>query len=304
MRDRVWCPDEIGELGGRVVIVTGANSGLGLAVTRQLARHGATVVLAVRNLDKGRRAVDGIRGEHPDADVVLQHLDLASLRSVRAAADAVSARRERIDLLINNAGVMFTPRRLTDDGFEIRFGTNHLGHFAWTGLLIDRLSPVDGARVVTVASQGHRLCSRLELDRVRGVRHRNGLAAYGCSKLANLLFTYELQRRLSEAGSSTIALAAHPGGSDTRLARSVPGVRLLRPLARVLAQPPSQGALPILRAATDGRAKGGDFFGPDGLLGMRGEPVLVGSNARSHDTDLQRRLWVVSEELTGVRYPM
>jgi len=236
---------------------------------------------------------------------VLQELDLTSLESVRAAARQLRSDHDRIDLLINNAGVMWTPKSTTSDGFELQFGTNHLGHFAFTGLLLDRLLPVAGSRVVTVSSIGHRIRADIHFDDLQWERSYNRVAAYGQAKLANLLFTYELQRRLA-SHETTIAAAAHPGGSKTELARNLPGwtqpiYSVLEPL---VAQDAATGALPTLRAATDPAVLGGQYYGPDGFGQMRGYPKVVQSSKKSHDVDLQRRLWAVSEELTGVVYPV
>jgi NAD(P)-dependent dehydrogenase (short-subunit alcohol dehydrogenase family) len=263
--------------------------------------------LAVRNLEKGNLALARIVAAHPKANVTLQQLDLSSLDSVRAAAAALRSAYPRIDLLINNAGVMWTPKQLTADGFEMQFGTNHLGHFALTGLLLDNLLPVRGSRVVTVSSTGHRLRAAIHFDDLQWEHRYDRVAAYGQSKLANLLFTYELQRRLAAREQpTTAALAAHPGGSNTELARNLPtvfkpAVVLLGPL---LFQSAAMGALPTLRAATDPDAEGGQYYGPDGLGEQRGHPKLVSSSGQSHDEDLQHRLWEVSEELTGVKYPV
>ncbi|MEU8663999.1 oxidoreductase, partial [Actinoplanes philippinensis] len=211
-----WTEQNIPDQSGRVAVVTGANTGLGFATARALAGRGATVVLAVRDMAKGRRAADRIAG-----DVTVQELDLSSLDSVRAAAATLHATHPRIDLLINNAGVMYTPRLSTRDGFEMQFGTNHLGHFAFTGLLLDLLLPVPGSRVVTVSSTGHRIRAAIHFDDLQWERSYSRVGAYGQSKLANLLFTYELQRRLA-ARAGTVAVAAHPGLSDTELARNTP----------------------------------------------------------------------------------
>ncbi|ULN36150.1 SDR family NAD(P)-dependent oxidoreductase [Mycolicibacterium smegmatis] len=295
-----WTTARIPDQTGRVAIVTGANTGLGLETAKALAAKGAHVVLAVRNLDKGKAAVDWIARSAPTADLELQQLDLGSLASVRAAADDLKGKFDRIDLLINNAGVMWPPRQTTEDGFELQFGTNHLGHFALTGLLLDRMLTVPGSRVVTVSSQGHRILAAIHFDDLQWERRYNRVAAYGQSKLANLLFTYELQRRLT--GHQTTALAAHPGASNTELARHLPGP--LERLVTPLAQDAALGALPTLRAATDPGALGGQYFGPDGIGETRGYPKVVASSAQSHDADLQRRLWAVSEELTGVTFPV
>ncbi|MDE0699499.1 MAG: SDR family NAD(P)-dependent oxidoreductase [Acidimicrobiaceae bacterium] len=304
MSDEKWTAEDIGDQTGRVAIVTGANSGLGLETARALAGRGASVVLAVRNLDKGKQAVDDIRSDHGGAQLELQQLDLASLDSVRDASEEIRSRFERIDLLINNAGVMYTPRQKTADGFEMQFGTNHLGHFALTGRLLERLLAVEGSRVVTVSSVGHRILSRIDFGDLQAERRYRRVAAYGRSKLANLMFTYELQRRLEAAGAQTVALAAHPGGSSTELGRHIPGARIAEPLLAALAQSAAMGALPTLRAATDPAAEGGQYYGPDGFMETRGHPVLVASSDRSHDAGAQQQLWTASEELTAVRFPV
>ena len=222
---------------------------------------------------------------------------------MRSAAAELRSSHDRIDLLINNAGLMYPPKGITTDGFELQFGTNHLGHFAFTGLLIDRLVPVAGSRVVTVSSIGHRLNAAIHFDDLNWERSYNRVAAYGQSKLANLLFTYELQRRLASHGT-TIATAAHPGGSDTDLMRHLPSaLQFAMPALRPLFQSAAMGALPTLRAATDPGVLGAEYYGPDGPGGLRGHPKLVPSSDQSHDVDLQHRLWSVSEELTGVAYP-
>jgi len=302
-----WSEADVPDQSGRVVVVTGANTGIGYHAAAVLAYRGAHVVLAVRNLEKGNAALARIVAASPHADVTLQALDLSSLDSVRAAADALRTAYPRIDLLINNAGVMWTPKQVTADGFEMQFGTNHLGHFALTGLVLDHLLPVRGSRVVTVSSQGHRFRASIHFDDLQWERHYDRIAAYGQSKLANLLFTYELQRRLeARPEAKTIAVAAHPGGSNTELTRNLPAI--IRPAAAVLGpmlfQSPAMGALPTLRAATDPAVQGGQYYGPDGLGEQRGHPKLVQSSAQSRDEDLQRRLWTVSEELTGVSFPV
>ena len=304
--DGKWTTGDIPDQSGRVAVVTGANTGLGYHTAAALAQTGARVVLAVRNLEKGNLALARIVAAHPSADVTLQELDLSSLASVRAAAASLHTAYPRIDLLINNAGVMWTPKQVTADGFEMQFGTNHLGHFALTGLLLDNLLPVRGSRVVTVSSMGHRLRAAIHFDDLQWERSYDRYAAYGQSKLANLLFTYELQHRLAQHRDNTIAVAAHPGASSTELARSIP--TLLKPVfalaGPVLFQSAAMGALPTLRAATDPGVEGGQYYGPDGLGEQSGHPKVVSSSGQSHDEDLQHRLWTVSEELTGVTYPV
>jgi NAD(P)-dependent dehydrogenase (short-subunit alcohol dehydrogenase family) len=298
-----WTTADIPDQTGRTAVITGANTGLGYETAAALADKGAHVVLAVRNLDKGKAAADLITRATPGATVALQELDLTSLESIRSAADELRSKHDQIDLLINNAGVMMTPKSTTKDGFELQFGTNHLGHFALTNLLLDRVLAVPGSRIVTVSSQGHRFARGIRFDDLQWERDYGRVRAYGQAKLANLLFTYELQRRLQS--TSTIAVAAHPGGSNTELARNLPvAVRGVAAVLAPLMQGPEMGALPTLRAATDPGVLGGQYFGPDGFGEQRGYPKIVESSAASHDTDAQRRLWAVSEELTGVVHPV
>ncbi|WP_431237611.1 SDR family NAD(P)-dependent oxidoreductase [Mycolicibacterium aichiense] len=294
-----WTSADIPDQNGRTAVITGANTGLGYETARALAAKGAHVVLAVRNLDKGKAAADLIVRRYPGADVSVQELDLTSLASIRAAAEELRARHDRIDLLINNAGVMMTPKQTTQDGFELQFGTNHLGHFALTGLVLDRMLAAPSSRVVTVSSNGHRF-GRMRFDDLQSERSYNRTGAYGQAKLANLLFTYELDNRL--AGTDTIATAAHPGSSATELGRNLP--KIVEWGFGLTVQSSEMGALPQLRAATDPTVRGGQYYGPGGLLQMRGYPKLVSSNRRSHDVAAQKRLWAVSEELTGVTYPL
>jgi NAD(P)-dependent dehydrogenase (short-subunit alcohol dehydrogenase family) len=298
-----WTTADIPDQTGRTAVITGANTGLGYETAAALAAKGAHVVLAVRNLQKGKAAADLITRATPGASVALQELDLTSLDSIRAAADELRANHDSIDLLINNAGVMMTPKATTKDGFELQFGTNHLGHFALTNLLLDRVLAVAGSRVVTVSSQGHRFARGIRFDDLQWERDYGRVRAYGQAKLANLLFTYELQRRLQ--GTNTIAVAAHPGGSNTELMRNLPvAIRGLGTLLAPLFQGPDMGALPTLRAATDPGVLGGQYYGPDGFGEQRGYPKVVASSAASHDTDAQRKLWTMSEELTSVVSPV
>ncbi|WP_405466316.1 SDR family NAD(P)-dependent oxidoreductase [Streptomyces jietaisiensis] len=295
-----WTERHIPDQHGRVAIVTGANTGLGFETARALAARGAHVVLAVRNVEKGRQAADRIDGR-----VDVQVLDLTSLDSIRSAAAELRAAHPRIDLLINNAGVMYTPRETTVDGFELQFATNHLGHFALTGLLLDRLLPVPGSRVVTVSSTGHRIKAAIHFDDLQWERSYSRVGAYGQAKLANLMFTYELNRRLAARGT-TSAVAAHPGVSNTDLMRNAPAVLRVpvNLLAPVLIQKSAMGALPTLRAATDPAVRGGEYYGPANRGETRGHPRRVESSPESHEEAVQRRLWAVSEELTGVTFPV
>lgn len=296
-----WTTAEIPVQNGRIAVVTGGNTGLGYQTADALAAKGAHVVLAVRNLDKGKQATAMITKRNPGVSVTVQELDLGSLASVREAAEQLRSDYDKIDLLINNAGVSYTPKSTTRDGFELQFGTNHLGHFAFTGLLLDHVLAVPGSRVVTVSSSTHRIRGAVHFDDLQWERNYRPFAAYGRSKLANLLFTYELQRRLT--CTHCVAVAAHPGGSSTDLMRNLPLVlRAVSAAASPLLQDPDMGALPTLRAATDPAALGGQFFGPGGFGQMRGYPKVVTSSDESYDINLQQRLWKVSEDLTGVTF--
>jgi NAD(P)-dependent dehydrogenase (short-subunit alcohol dehydrogenase family) len=288
-----WTAADIPSQTGRTAVVTGANSGLGLATARELARAGASVVLAVRNLERGAQAAESIEG-----DVTVRQLHLADLASVRAFADGWTG---DLDVLVNNAGIMMVPAGRTADGFELQFGTNHLGHFALTNLLLPHVTD----RVVTVSSGLHR-SGVIDLDDLNWQRRAyNATGAYGQSKLANLLFTLELQRRLTAAGSPVRALAAHPGYSATNL-QGRTGNRVadggMRLANLVIAQSDARGALPTLAAATRD-LPGGSYLGPDGFQEMRGYPVLVGRSAAAGDPELARRLWEASVELTGTDLP-
>jgi NAD(P)-dependent dehydrogenase (short-subunit alcohol dehydrogenase family) len=301
-----WTAADVPDQAGRVAVVTGANTGIGFQTASVLAEKGAQVVIAVRNLDKGRQAAAQITARWPRAAVTVQPLDLGSLESVRSAADELRTAHQKIDLLINNAGVMFTAKDVTADGFELQLGTNHLGHFALTGLLLERLLETEGSRIVTMSSLVHRMRRTIDFDDLQWERRYKRIAAYGQSKLANLLFTYELQRRLAPRNSTTIAVAAHPGGSFTQQLHHAPIV--VRPVVNLLAprllNSPEMAALAPLRAATAVAVHGGDFYGPGGFRNVRGYPELAESSELSHDDKAQRRLWEVSEELTGVRYPV
>lgn len=300
---RPWTAADVPELHGRTAVITGGNTGLGYETARVLAARGATVVLACRDPRRSAEAASRIRAD--GATVETLHLDLASQASVRRAADELRAAHPRIDLLINNAGALMPRRSTSEDGFDLTLATNHLGPFAFTGLLLDAVLAVPDSRVVTVSSIGHRYGARTIPARPPRGPDR---AAYFQSKLANLMFTYELQRRLSAAGVSTIAVAAHPGNARTEFGRALNPVAraLMRPWARPLTfwlmQDPQAGALAILRAAVDPQARGGDFFGPPGRFQFTGHPVKVESTAAAHDVAAQRRLWSESERLTGVTY--
>jgi len=302
----IWTTANMPDLTGKVVIITGANSGIGYEATKEFARKGAKTILACRSMEKAQAALDQIRAEIPDAQVEIMYLDLANLESVRKFANQFKAKYEHLDVLLNNAGIMMVPYGTTEDGFELQLGTNHLGHFALTGLLIDPLANTPDARVVNVSSNGHRFG---EMD-FGNLMFANGqgyspMGAYGRSKLANLLFTYELQRRFEAMGVNAMATAAHPGMSDTNLANHMFErwhLEFLEPVAGWFTQSAAMGALPSIRAAVDPDVTGGEYFGPGGPKERAGYPVVVQSNEASHNVEDAQKLWEVSEDLTGVRY--
>lgn len=304
----VWTAEDVPDQSGHTVLITGANSGIGFETARVLAEHGATVVLACRNEQKANDAVAEIRRTAPEARLEVLLVDLADLDSVAAAADRFLANHARLDVLVNNAGLMATPRGTTAQGFETQFGVNHLAHFALTGRLLPGLLATPASRVVSVSSQGHR-AGRMHFDDLQSRRKYHPWRAYFQSKLANLLFILELQRRLTPVDADTIAVAAHPGGSRTHLMHENPGglvngigLKLRPQIERFVMQSAAMGALPTLRAATDPGVVGGEYFGPDGLFQQRGHPRRVSRTRRARDPEAAARLWAISEELTGVHY--
>jgi NAD(P)-dependent dehydrogenase (short-subunit alcohol dehydrogenase family) len=304
-----WTAADIPDQSGRTVLVTGANSGLGLRTAEALAHKGAHVLMGCRDATRGEaaRSEVTVSATGPPPEVV--PLDLADLGSVRVAAQSVVDAVVRLDVLVNNAGVMGMPLRRTADGFELHFATNHLGHYALTGLLLPALLRAEGPRVVTVSSNVHRMGRNDWSDPNWERRRYLKWPAYGQSKLANLLFTRELARRAHEASSALVAVAAHPGNSATHLLAAgtdASGRRLVGQMMnwgnQLIAQPDSAGALPQLYAATMPDAVPGEYFGPDGLFQLRGHPTRVGSSAAARDDEAARCLWQLSEELTGVVY--
>ena len=292
-----WNESDIADQSGKTVIVTGANSGIGYETARVLAAKGAHVVLACRSAERGGEALARIQSEHPGAKAELRLLDLSDLSSVKSFAERFRKQHGKFDILINNAGVMVPPFSKTADGFELQFGTNHLGHFALTAQLIDLLPPSSHSRIVNVSSIAHTM-GKIDFDNLNAERGYNKLVAYGQSKLANLLFTYELQRRLQAAGDSTLVTAAHPGWTATNLQKEAAYARVLNP---IFGQKPLGGALPTLRAAVDPDAPPASYWGPSGFMEMGGAPKQVKSNKRSHDQAVAAQLWTVSEELTGLK---
>ncbi len=301
-----WTTEQIPDQSGRTAVVTGANSGLGLVCARELARHGAHVVLACRNAEKGAAALQEIARAAPAAQVELAALDLGSLASVRAFAEQFRATHDGLDVLLNNAGVMAPPRRTTADGFELQLGTNHLGHFALTARLLDAMEGRADARVVTLSSIAHKT-GRIDFEDLQSERRYNRWRAYGQSKLADLMFALELDRRLRAAGAGVKSLAAHPGYAATNLqSAAVPTIdRLVMVVTNaVAAQSAERGALPPLYAATEPGLEGGAYIGPDGVGEFRGHPRPVSPNRAARDEAVAARLWEVSEELTGARFEL
>ena len=294
-----WTMKDIPDQSGLTAVVTGANSGIGFETARGLAHAGADVILACRNPDRGQQAVDRISGESPAGTLELSLLDLSSLASVRDFTNRIAAAHDKVDLLVLNAGVMVPPFTKTEDGFELQFGTNYLGHFALTALLWDQMLDADTTRVVHVSSMAHKF-GRIDFDNLDAERGYRRWAAYGQSKLANLLFAHELQRRLGRSGSPIRSVAAHPGWTATHLQDNDWWARTFNPL---FAQAPEQGALPTLYAATAADVSGGDYYGPDGLFEMRGGPRRVGSTQRARDPELAAQLWSTAEQLTEVAFP-
>ena len=306
MSTQHWTTNNIPDLSGKVIIVTGGNSGLGYESVKAFAEKGAEVILASRSMERGETAKSDILTAVPDANIVVMQLDLQDLGSIRTFAKDFLAKYHSLDVLLNNAGIMMTPYGKTKDGFEAQFGTNHLGHFALTGLLNKTLSKTPRSRVVNVSSGAHK---RGDMDfsnlMFEGGEEYTPMRAYGRSKLSNLLFTYEMQRRLETNGIQTQALAAHPGVSRTNLARHMEGkwwFSILWFIFKFFTQDQAQGALPQIRASVDPAAKGGEYYGPDGRREMTGHPVVVPSNEASHNLADARKLWEVSEDLTKVAF--
>jgi len=301
-----WTTERIGDLKGKMVLITGGASGIGFSAAEVLASRGADLVIAVRNITKGEKAAGRIRAKHTASSVTVMHLDLGDLASVRQFATEFSGRFDRLDLLINNAGVMVPPYSKTKDGFELQFGTNHLGHFALTAHLLPMVMATPLSRIVTVSSIAARR-ARIRFDNLDGSKGYNPMTFYRQSKLSNLLFALELQNRLERAESSSISVACHPGISVTNLLSRGSGKEtgaVMKWIMGIVAQPADRGALPTLYAATHPDLCGGEYIGPDGPGNTKGYPVLNNDPSKLFDQALATRLWEVSEELTGVRYPI
>ncbi|MFT5779564.1 MAG: NAD(P)-dependent dehydrogenase (short-subunit alcohol dehydrogenase family) [Crocinitomicaceae bacterium] len=294
-----WNTQNIPDQKGKVIVITGASSGLGKEATKVMAQKNATVIMAVRNVKKGESVAEEIRTEFPTADIQVHPMDLGSLNSIKAFSENLSKSQSTVDILINNAGVMMCPYSKTEDGFEIQMGTNHLGHFALTGLLMPLIKNSKSGRIVATSSIGHRSGAIDFEDFNWENRKYKTTKAYGDSKLANLYFTYELSRKLEGETNSPIITAAHPGWTSTDLQRHSLFFRVLNP---IFSQKVAGGVLPTLRAAVDPNAKSGNYFGPSGFQEMKGNPMIVKSNEMSHNVENAKRLWTLSEELTGVKY--
>jgi len=301
-----WTTENIPDLNGKVIIVTGGNSGLGFWSVKAFAEKGAEVILASRSKENGDKAKAEILKEVPEGKIEVAELDLADLESVRRFAKSFQQKHSRLDVLLNNAGIMTTPYFKTKDGFEGQVGTNHLGHFALTGLLLPVIEKTSGSRVVNVSSMAHKQ-GKMDFNNLlfENGKGYSPIKAYGRSKLANLLVTYELQRFFESKEIDSISVAAHPGVSQTNLARHLEDklfFKILYPVFKIMTQDAAAGALPQIRASVDPLVKAGEYYGPSGFNEMKGQPVKVKSNGISHNENDARKLWETSEELTGVRY--
>ncbi|MHA2099948.1 MAG: oxidoreductase [Candidatus Kariarchaeaceae archaeon] len=306
-----WSADDIPDISGKIAIVTGANSGIGYHTVKELANKGATVVMACRDLKKGADAIKKIVTEFPDSNIRLMHLDLSSIDNIKKFSDKFKQDNQNLDLLINNAGLMFAPYDKTENGFELHFGINHLGHFALTSWVLDLLLKTENSRIVNVSSALHK-SGKINFDDLQGEKKYRRIRAYSQSKLANLLFTYELQRKLESTNSSTISVGCHPGYAATNLQSTGMGMRrgilpfFMKPMLKfsniIMAQSAQMGALPTLFAALSDEVKGGDYVGPSKFGEQRGHPKITTSSKRSHEKDIAKQLWDTSESLTGATF--
>lgn len=308
MKSQKWTTNNIPDLRGKVILVTGGNSGLGFESVKACVEKDAEVILACRNIQKGETAKSEIVKTYPKANIQVMELDLMDLSSIKDFASSFNAKYNRLDVLLNNAGIMMTPYSMTKDGFESQLGTNHLGHFALTGQLFDIIQKTPESRIVNISSLAHK-GGTFDFE---DLLYSNGssydpMKAYRRSKMANLLFTYELQRKLAATQSDTIAVAAHPGVSMTNLANHLKGsfmFKIFELIGGFISHDPAKGALPGIRASIDPTVHGGEYYGPDGMMEMKGNPVKVASNKASHNQEDARKLWEVSEQMTGVKFDM
>jgi len=297
-----WTPSNIPDQTGKNIIITGSNSGLGLEAATLLSQKGANVIIAVRNLDKGKEAIAGIKAGNPSAKLDLMQLDLGDLNSIRKFSEEYHAKYKTLNVLMNNAGIMVPPKREeTKQKFEIQFGTNHLGHFALTGLLLDLIKKTPHAVVATQSSIMHKIGADIHFDDLNWEKSYDKSKAYAQSKLANLLFTYELDRQFKAHKIDAVATASHPGYTETNLQRTS-GFFVTAIMNKVVAQKVEVGALPIVRAGTDPDLKGAEYFGPTRIMETRGYPELVRSSDKSYDTQAAKKLWGVSKKMTGVHF--
>ena len=303
-----WTKENIPDLKGKIIIITGANSGLGFEITRVLSYKSPTIIMACRNLEKAENAKNIILEENPQAQLNLMQIDLSKLSSVKNFAKTFTEKYNKLDILFNNAGVMFAPKTITEDGLELHMAANHYGHFVLTGLLLNQLSKAENARIVSISSMGHRF-SKIKFKDMNYEKGYNKLMAYGNSKIANLYFAYELDRKLKEANKSVISVASHPGWTKTNLQtaggeidNSKGQIRFWNFLNIFIAQSVDMGVLPQLRAAFDPNAKGGEYFSPEKFLHLSGYPIIKTSNKRSRNTKIAKQFWEISEALTGYSY--
>ena len=306
MTTNKWTTSDIPDLSGKVIIVTGGNSGLGYESVKAFAEKGATVIMASRSVEKAEKARTELLIHIPGAKINIMQLNLSDLNSVKLFCQEFKTQYNRLDVLLNNAGIMMTPYSFTEDGFESQFGTNHLGHYALTGLLFDLIVKTPESRIVNVSSLAHKK-GKIHFDNLlfNGGKSYDPMVSYRQSKFANLLFTYELQRRLKSSGLKTIAVAAHPGVSITNLGNHLKGkllYKIFMLFSGILTHPQEQGALPQIRAAVDAAVKSGQYYGPDKMGEMKGDPVLVQSTPESHNLEEAKRLWEISEQMTGVKF--
>ncbi|MFT4601115.1 MAG: NAD(P)-dependent dehydrogenase (short-subunit alcohol dehydrogenase family) [Arenicella sp.] len=285
---------------GRIALITGANTGLGLETTKWFVQKEIKVVMACRNLSKAEEAKKSVLSEHPNAEIELMELDLNSLESVKGFAAAFIEKHDKLDLLINNAGVMIPPYSKTKDGFELQFGVNHLGHFLLTDLLLPLINKTEGSRIVSLSSVAHK-SGRINLDDINWEKKYSKMKAYGQSKLANLMFALDLNEKIQEKGIKTLSVAAHPGGSNTDLVRHIPKLLyyVLLPLFSLMSHSPKNAALPIVMAALDASVKGGEYFGPQSRTEMKGNPGRAKIESHAKDMEVRKKLWAISEKMVG-----